>query len=186
MATILNTIKEIDFIKSAQKGNSEAFSVLYDAYISQIYNFVYYKTMHQETAEDISADVFIKTWQKLSQFKGGSFIAWLYTIARNTVIDHYRRHHDYQDIEDCWDLKDDNDFLEMIDQGLNLEKMKTALQSLKREDREVLMMRYWQELSFAEIAQRLDKKEGVVKMSCARALARLRSNMPLALYYCQS
>jgi RNA polymerase sigma-70 factor, ECF subfamily len=182
MATILDTTKEMGFIKSAKNGNAEAFAALYDAYISQIYKFVYYKTMHQETAEDISADVFVKAWRKLSQFKDGSFVAWLYTIARHAVIDYYRRHHEHQDIDDCWDLKDDADFLAMIDQGLNLDKMKTALKSLKNEDREILIMRFWQELSFAEIAQLLDKKEGAVKMSCARALERLRSKMPLALF----
>lgn len=182
MATILNTTKERDFVKSAQNGDSDAFAVLYDAYISQIYNFIYYKTLHQETAEDISAEVFIKAWRKLAQFKDGSFVAWLYSIARHTVIDYYRRHHEHQDIDDCWDLTDGTDFLAMIDQGLNLDKVKSALKSLKSEDREILIMRFWQDLSFAEIAQRLDKKEGAVKMSCARALERLRSNMPLALF----
>jgi RNA polymerase sigma-70 factor, ECF subfamily len=182
MATILEKNKEMGLIKSAQNGDSDAFAVLYDAYISQIYNFVYYKTLHQETAEDISADVFVKAWRKLSQFKDGSFVAWLYTIARNSVIDHYRRHHEHQDIDDCWDLSDGTDFLGMIDQGLNLDKMKAALKSLKNEDREILIMRFWQELSFAEIAQLLDKKGGAVKMSCARALERLRSKIPLALF----
>jgi len=182
MATILDTTKEVDFIKSAQNGDSDAFAVLYDAYISQIYKFIYYKTLHQETAEDITADVFIKAWRKLSQFRDGSFIAWLYTIARNAVIDYYRRNREHKNIEDCWDLKDESDFLAMIDQGLNLEKMKAALKFLKSEDREILIMRFWQELSFVEIAERLNKKEGAVKMSCVRALERLRTKMPLALF----
>jgi RNA polymerase sigma-70 factor (ECF subfamily) len=182
MAKILDTTQELDFVRFAQNGDAEAFAALYDAYISQIYKFVYYKTLHQETAEDISAEVFIKAWRKLSQFKDGSFVAWLYTIARHAVIDYYRRHHEHQDIDDCWDLKDGTDFLGMIDQGLNLEKMKVALQSLRSEDREILIMRFWQELSFAEISQLLNKREGAVKMSCARALERLRAKMPLALF----
>lgn len=183
MATILNNkIKELELVKSAQNGNSEAFGFLYDAYISQIYNFIYYKTLQKEIAEDIAAEVFLKAWQKINQFKEGSFIAWLYTIARNKVIDYYRRYHDCKDINDCWDLKDSSDLISEVDLILDIDKLKKYLRLLKNEDRELLIMRFWQELSFAEIAERLGKTEGAVKMSCSRALDRLRSQTSLSLF----
>ena len=126
--------------------------------------------------------MFIKAWEKLPQFKEGSFAAWLYTIARNTVIDHYRREKSTVDIEDCWDLTDGSDFLANVDRGLNLEKVKAAMSELSSQEREILIMRFWQELSFQEIADQLGKKEGAIKMACGRALKSLKTKIPLTLF----
>lgn len=173
---------EIDLIEASKAGNQESFASLYDLYIKKIYNFIYYKTLNRSVAEDICSEVFMKLWQKLQQFKGGNFSAWLYTIARNSVSDHYRREKQNINIEDCWDLADKHDFLEEIDNGLNFDKVRPALASLKREEREILMMRFWQDLSFQEIAEQLGKEEGAVKMACSRALKKIKTKMPLAIF----
>jgi len=182
MAKILDDQLEAEMIIAAKDRNAEAFGSLYDAYIKKIYNFVYYKTLNRENAEDITSAVFIKAWEKLPQFKEGSFAAWLYTIARNAVIDHYRREKPTVDIEDCWDLTDGADFLANIDRGLNIEKIREAMSELKAQDREILIMRFWQELSFQEIAEQLGKKEGAIKMACGRALKTLKTKIPFALF----
>ena len=82
---------EFAIVQSCQKGSVEDFGRLYDLYIKKIYNFIYYKTHHQETAEDLVSIVFTKALKKINTFdNSGTFSAWLYRIARNTVIDHYR------------------------------------------------------------------------------------------------
>lgn len=169
-------------IKSAQQGEASAFGILYDTYIKKIYNFIYYKTLNKEVAEDICSEVFMKAWKNINQFADGSFSAWLYTIARNSISDHYRRAVDISDIDDCWDLSDGEDFLALIDSNLKIEKIKQAMFDLKVQERELLIMRLWLDLSFKEIAEQLNKTEGAVKMSFGRALIALKNKIPLAVF----
>lgn len=135
--------------------------------------------MHQQIAEDICADVFLKAWKNLDQFKSGSFQAWLYSIARNAVIDHYRSSKEIKNIEDCWDLSADEDLLTKTDELIQIERIKEIISSLKLLDREILTMRFWQELSFAEIAEYLGKEEGAIKMACMRAIKKLKNKIPV-------
>jgi RNA polymerase sigma-70 factor (ECF subfamily) len=133
-------------------------------------------------AEDICSEVFMKAWKNINQFSGGSFSAWLYAIARNAVSDHYRRTVEISDIDDCWDLSDGEDFIGLIDSNLKIEKIKKAMFDLKVQERELLIMRLWLDLSFKEIADQLNKTEGAVKMSFGRALIALKNKIPLAIF----
>lgn len=178
---IISKQQELDLALEAKAGKSESFGRLYDTYVKKIYDFIYYKTLNKEVAEDITSIVFIKAWDKIGQFKDGNFSAWLYMIARNAVTDYYRREKGHDDIDDCWDLADKNDFLAEIDDGLNVDIIKEAMKSLKDQDREILIMRFWLDLPFSEIAERLNKKEGAVKMALGRALKDLKNKIPLAI-----
>src|SRR5579862_2288407 len=79
-------------IKSAVTGNSSAFGELYDHYQPMIYRFVAVKVSRREEAEDITHQVFLSAWINIKNYKhrGHPFSSWLYQIARNQVIDHYR------------------------------------------------------------------------------------------------
>jgi RNA polymerase sigma-70 factor (ECF subfamily) len=176
-----NQTSDLILIRQAQAGQSEAFGKIYDLYIKKIYDFIYYKTLHKSTAEDIVSEVFLKAWKNINQFKDGSFSAWLYTIARNAIIDNYRKQQDLIDIDDCWDLADGQDFLTKIDGNLKIEKIKQAMSSLKASDRELVIMRLWLDMSFKDIAEQTGKTEGAVKMSFSRALISLKNKIPLAL-----
>src|SRR5215208_2275979 len=83
---------EPHLVRQAKTGNSEAFGQLYDAYLERIYRFVYFRVEDQQTAEDITSQVFLKAWSNLDRFSFSRtpYLAWLYTIAHNAVIDHYR------------------------------------------------------------------------------------------------
>ncbi|MFZ2310227.1 MAG: sigma-70 family RNA polymerase sigma factor [Patescibacteria group bacterium] len=176
-----NQTSDLILIREAQAGQSEAFGKIYDLYIKKIYDFIYYKTLHKNTAEDIVSEVFLKAWKNINQFKDGSFSAWLYAIARNAIIDNYRKQQDLIDIDDCWDLADGQDFLNKIDENLKIEKIKQAMSSLKASDRELIIMRLWLDMSFKDIAEQTGKTEGAVKMSFGRALVSLKNKIPLAL-----
>lgn len=182
MAINLDLQEEADYVASAKSGDTHAFACLYDAYIKQIYDFVFYKTMHQEIAEDITADVFLKAWKKIDKFKSGKFVAWLYVIARNSVIDYYRKTKEIKNVDDCWDLSDGQDILLNTDKLMQIEKLKKIMSSFNYSDREILIMRFWQDLSFAEIAGLLNKEQGAVKMACARAIKKIQTKMPLSLF----
>src|SRR5512138_2337427 len=78
-------------VESAQAGDGDAFSQLYEAYFERVYRFVYFRVADAEMAEDLASQVFLKAWENLHRYRPhGPFLAWLYAIARNTVIDTYR------------------------------------------------------------------------------------------------
>lgn len=169
-------------INLVQAGDSQAFASVYDLYIQKIYNFIFYKTLHQPLAEDLTSQTFLKAWKNIKQFQGGNFSAWLYSIARNLVIDHFRAQKEFLNIDDCWDLQASDDIFKEVDNRLKIEKIKTAFSQLNSKEREILILRFWQDLSFKEIALILQKNEGAVKMSFGRAVNALKKEMPLELF----
>ncbi len=181
MPKILAPNIEQSLVQEAKKGSPAAFAQLYDAYIKQIYDFIYYKTMNRAAAEDICSDVFLRAWKNISSLQGENFSGWLYSIARNAVTDYYRSAATTLNIEDCWDLPDNSNLLEDVDATLKIVKIRRAMQALKPADREIIMLRLWLDLPFKEIARQLDKQEGAVKMSFGRAIGRLREALPLPL-----
>ena len=180
---MLDTNNEVAIIEACQAGDLEQFGLLYDKYIRKIYDFVYYKTTHKETAEDLTSQVFMKAISKIGSFKQdkGTFSAWLYQIARNTVIDHYRTKKDALDIEDIWDLASDEDIERDIDTREKLREVEKYLGKLKDKQRDIIIMRVWQEMSYREIADTLDKSEASCKMMYLRAIHKLRQEVPLGI-----
>jgi RNA polymerase sigma-70 factor (ECF subfamily) len=181
---ITNTVQtENELVKLAQNGDRSAFAQLYDFYIRKIYDFVYYKTLNKEWAEDIVSHVFLKAWQSISSYRQNSFSSWLYAIARNTVIDFYRREKQHKDIDDVWDLASDSDLFREVDNRLQINKIKEAMSGLKSLERDVIIMRFWLDMPFSEIASRLNKNEGAVKMTFKRALGKVKGEVLLVIIF---
>jgi RNA polymerase sigma-70 factor (ECF subfamily) len=170
-------------IENCQKGELESFSYLYDKYIEKIYKFIYYKTHHKETAEDLVSVSFHKALKSIKKydFNQGSFSSWLYRIARNMIIDHYRTKKEYKNIEDAWDLSEEKNQEDDLDLKLKLEKAKEYLKNLKKEQREIIIMRLWDGLSYGEIAKITKKSEASLKMNFSRTIKKIRKEMPVEL-----
>ncbi|MBU1130876.1 sigma-70 family RNA polymerase sigma factor [Patescibacteria group bacterium] len=176
-------VNEQQIIINCQQGNLEEFSRLYDKYIKKIYNFVYYRTHHKETAEDLTSQTFTKCLENLNKFsdKKGTFSSWLYQIARNTVIDYYRTFKKETDIDDVWDLQTDDDAPRDVDTKMKLEKIAEYLKLLDKEQRDLIIMRIWDGLSYKEIAAIAKKSEASLKMMFSRTIKRLKEKDALAL-----
>jgi RNA polymerase sigma-70 factor, ECF subfamily len=170
-------------IKKCQLGDLEQFGFLYEKYIRKIYDFIFYKTHHKETAEDIASEVFMKALESINQFDPckGTFQAWIYQIARNKTIDHYRTKKTDENIDDAWDISGNEDPAGEIDARNKLEKIKRYIKNLESRQRDVLIMRIWQEMSYKEISEILNFSEANCKMTYSRAIRKLRSEMPLSL-----
>jgi RNA polymerase sigma-70 factor, ECF subfamily len=166
-----------------QDKDKEAFIKAYDLYLDSIYRFIFFKVGSKEEAEDLTSSVFLKTWDyiqtnKIKEFK--TLKALLYKVARNVVIDHYRKQSQRQEISldqgdepiDIADAKIDLDReMEIADGFSSLEQ---KLFELKDEYREVLVLKYVDELSISEIAKILNKNQGNVRVLIYRAIKALK------------
>lgn len=173
----------ISIIENCQNGRKDDFAYIYDTFVEKIYKFIYYKTGHKETAEDLTSQTFFKALDKIDTFRiNDNFSAWIYCIARNLVIDHYRTKKNDNNIDDMWDLSSDDDMELDIDNKNKILAVKDYLKNLEKEQREIVIMRVWEGLSYKEIAEIIGKSEGSIKMSFSRTIKKLRKEMPLALF----
>ena len=192
-ANMMDVDQQKSLVSRWKQGNSQAFQALYDEFFGAIYRFVYYRVSHRETAEDIVSDVFLKAVARIGQFDEakGTFQSWLYGVARNAVVDHYRTHKETQDLEDAGDIGSSHDVGGDVDRGRELEKVRAYLNTLPEDSRDIIMMRVWDDLSYAQIAEIIGKSEEACKMAFSRAIGKLRKEMPLAtlimiLLHCHS
>jgi RNA polymerase sigma-70 factor (ECF subfamily) len=172
------------FTGDAADINLESFPDLYDQYVRKIFNFIYYKTHHKETAEDLTSQTFLKALKNLSQFnqKKGHFSTWLYQIARNQVIDFYRSKKNDINIEDIWDLAGNEDIPRDFDTAHRLEKVESYLKKLRPDQREIVLLRVWEGLSYKEIAKIVDKDEAQCRVVFSRTIKTIKDEMPLAVF----
>ncbi len=162
----------------------EEFSAIYDSHAEKIYRFIYYKTLHRETAEDLTSHTFMNALEHMDQFdpKRGSITVWLYRIARNLIIDHYRRKRSTVDIDDVWDLASGDDPASEVHDSIRIEEVKAALGKLPREQRDIVILRIWEDMPYKEIALVLEKSESACKMTFSRVMARLREELAVAAF----
>ncbi|PCI25450.1 hypothetical protein COB57_01885 [Candidatus Peregrinibacteria bacterium] len=165
-------------------GDDAAFAELYEKYFSKIYNFVFYKVYSQENAEDITADVFHKVIENVDKFnaKKGNFSQWIYSIARNTVVDFFRKRFPTDNIEDIFDAPARDDVEREVSAKISLEKVEKYLRTLKPQQREIIILRVWENLSYKEIALIIGKNESAVKMSFSRIVGKMNPDL-LLLYF---
>ncbi|MBI2322056.1 MAG: sigma-70 family RNA polymerase sigma factor [Chloroflexi bacterium] len=156
-------------------GDAAAFTALYDRFYDRIYRHVYYRTGRVEDAEDLTQQVFLQAWRALGRFRpGGSpFVAWLFTIAHNVVVNFYRRRRFVEPLPDGAtdsraDAGPDHDL------RLEQERVREAIKRLRVDQQQVVVMRFLEDLSHREIAAALGKTETNVRVIQHRALHELR------------
>ncbi len=172
--------EEAELVHQAQSGDVEAFAQLYDAYIQRIYRYIYFRVSDDMTTEDLTAQVFLKACENLDRYKTdrSPFIAWLYTIARNLVIDYYRTRKKMLNFEEIVHLADSGPAPEEEVQGrFELQAMRDALQFLTADQQQVLILRFIAGLRTREIARIMEKREGTVRVLQMRALQTLSKYM---------
>lgn len=176
---------EENLIKSAIRGESSAFGLLYDEYQPRIYRFVYLKVGHREEAEDLTHQVFLNAWKNVSnyRFQGFPFSSWLYQIARNQIIDYYRAKKTTFTIEENTESMQelngaDNFWEEANNFNLSIRSeivaIQEAIKKLIPEQQDIIIMRFVEEMSPREIAVFLSKPESTVRVLQHRAIANLR------------
>jgi RNA polymerase sigma-70 factor (ECF subfamily) len=172
---------EEKLIQDAVKvGDSSAFGKLYDHYQPMIYRFVLVKVGRREEAEDITHQVFFQAWQNIRTYRhrGHPFGSWLYRIARNQVIDHYRSQKDDVPLEAA-DTEGVSHWVNQPDISLrmDIERVMIAVHNLKPEYQDVIILRFVEDLSIKETADAMNKTEGAAKLIQHRAIEELRKKI---------
>ncbi len=165
--------------------NDSVFHRLYDSYHQDVFQFLIYLVKNRQTAEDLVQEVYVRVLKAYSKFEGkSSEKTWLFSIAKNVAIDHFRKHavrkkraFDAFDWESMQLVSGD-----MLPEDLTVlnDEMKTLLAALDTctgDQKLVVIMRYFQDLSIAETAQVLDWSEGKVKTTQHRAIKALRERL---------
>ncbi|MBI5220809.1 MAG: sigma-70 family RNA polymerase sigma factor [Candidatus Liptonbacteria bacterium] len=171
------------FIQAATEGESSAFGELYDHYQPKIYRFVLVKVSRREDAEDLTHQVFLNAWQNIATYRsrGFPFSSWLYRIARNVVVDHYRAKKPEFSVEDLdpEGVAGMENHESQAEHSLGWEKVMSALRQLPAQYQEVILLRFVEELSVRETAAAIKKSEGATKVLQHRAIQHLRELLPL-------
>lgn len=167
----------------ARSGDAEAFGQLYDHYSPAVYRFVFYRVSSAALAEDLTSDTFFRALRSMSRFQwqGKDFGAWLMTIARNLVVDHYKAGRTR--LETTTDDLGEHDGVtrgpeDEVLVALTNEILLAKLRELPEEQQTCLVMRFLNESSIAETARCLGRTEGAVKQLQLRAIRNLAKLMP--------
>ncbi|OGZ22917.1 MAG: hypothetical protein A3I85_02135 [Candidatus Nealsonbacteria bacterium RIFCSPLOWO2_02_FULL_38_63] len=159
----------------------EEFSQIYDKYIDKIYRFIFLKVNSMETAEDLSSEVFTRCWRKFQDNHDNPAVienpqAFLYQVARNIVVDHYREKSKAQFVStDFASVIDPRaDIKERVEFSSDLCMIRTALTGLKNEYQEMIIWHYLDDLSIPEISNILSKPEGTIRVALHRAIKSLK------------
>ena len=174
----LNQLTDDMLVALYSKGNDKAFDVLLSRYQGKIFNYIFFIVRNQELAEDIFQETFVKAIVTMQQGRynaDGKFGAWITRIAHNLVIDSFRQERNENtisndetevDLLNDADLCDDNIEMQMVNDQ-TLTDVRRLVDALPDSQREVVYMRYYQDLSFKEIAE-------IVGVSINTALGRMR------------
>lgn len=158
------------------------FIKLYDKHVGSIYRFIYFKVNSQEQAQDLTSETFLKAWNHLKKAKHyKSYQALFYKIARNLVIDFYRKKSSkevvlYDKIADT--LPDRSRGLhEQAAISSDMQRVKSSLGKIRDKYREIVVLYYLDEMSIAEISEILDKSQGACRVLLHRGLEALRKTL---------
>lgn len=165
-----------DVIKRVRKGDRAAIGALFERYHTGIFRYLYYKVGDVHTAEDLTSEVFLRLLRSLTQQRPDSLQpqAWLYKIARNLAIDYYRKHQTHQPVA----LEENLSLNELVDtnveHSLNNQVLYKAVNTLPFDQREVIILRFVNNLPIAEAAHVMERSEDAIKGLQRRALMSLR------------
>jgi RNA polymerase sigma-70 factor (ECF subfamily) len=173
----------MDLVERAQDGETEAFGRLYDHYSDTVYRYIYYRVGSRATAEDLTSETFLRALRRIGTFtwQGRDFGAWLVTIARNLVADHFKSSRFRLEVT-TGEMLDANEVErspeDSVMESLSNEALMTAVRKLNPQQQECVTLRFLQGLSVAETARVMGKNEGAIKTLQYRAVRTLARLLP--------
>ncbi len=163
-----------DLVALAQRGNREAFGLLYDRYLPRVYAYCLRLLRHQEQAEDANTEVFMRALAGLPAYRAGSFRSWLFTIAHHVTMDHLRQRSRTISMEHAPEPVDPHSFEDTVLMAAEWERIERALPQLSPDQQQVIALRL-AGLTAVEIGVALGKPRNAIDGLQHRALLRLKA-----------
>lgn len=166
--------------------NEQKFLEFYDQYVEKIYRYIFFRIGSQELAEDLTSEVFLRSWQYINQDQESepSFKAmqnpraFFYQVARNLLVDFHRQKEKSPiSLDEITDIKiadKKDDPIEITVRSIEMDIVRKALVNINEDYQEIIIWRYLEELEIKEIAEILNKSEGAVRVLISRALNSLK------------
>ncbi len=179
MTATLPQQSDQELIRRAQDGNADAFGELYTRYVDMVFRYVFSKVGDPYDAEDLTEEIFFRVWRALPAYeqRGLPFTAFVMRVARNIVIDHYRRGRqkvEHVSLDDyAWSLSQPDAAVSLAE----LDVLRSGLKDLKEDYQQVLLLRFLSGLTPAETAQVMERSEGAIRVLQHRALQALRKKI---------
>ncbi len=167
---------EAELVRRAVRRDPAAFGALYEFHLDRIYRYVFYRVGSASEAEDLTEQVFLKAWEAIDRYepRGTPFAAWLYRLAHNLVIDHYRGKRPTTPLDEVSESEEVGiDVVEAVEARLDAEEVRAALARLNPDYQQMIVLRFVEGLSHAEVAQIIGKSEGAARVIQHRALQAL-------------
>lgn len=174
-----NQLEQEHRLVEEAKQSPERFALLYDRYVEQIYRYVRRRVNEDATAEDLVSQTFFDALNHLQsyQFRGFPFSSWLYKIAHNNVLKWYRENSKYNkvDLEDVKEILGEDILEENLDVNLEKDELKKALERMDYEERELIRLKYFEEVSNIEMGEIMGITPNNIGVKLFRALRKLKS-----------
>ncbi len=174
----------INSIIKAKQGDREAFDFIYSEFFNPIFRFIYFRVNSKAEAEDLTQTVFLKIWSALPDFEvkeRGQFLSWCFTVARNSVIDFYKKKKeillDNIEPQQIFTQSTEDSLAHSLDDKILGERARKAIISLNGDQQEVIILKYINGLTNKEIASLLDKSEDNIRQIQFRAIKELKRIM---------
>jgi len=156
---------------------AQEFTRYYEEHKTAIFNYILYRvSFNRYTAEDLTSDIFLKAFEAFEKYdRARPFKTWIFTIAHNHLINYYAGRKDTLPLEEAVEIVKETPISEDVDHQMIISKLLHLVSKLPAEKREILIMRYVNDLSNSEIAGILGKEEGAIRTALSRAVASLRN-----------
>lgn len=172
-----------ELMRLAKEGDADAFGKIYELYFTPVFRYIYLRVNNKQDAEDLAQVVFLKVYASISRFEeqGKSPLSYFFTVARNTIIDHWRKKKDvlFENQEEYTaqtDSRTENPD-DVIQKNETENMLRRAIQELTEEQQSVIILKFINDFSNKEISTMLQKKEETIRQIQCRAIKTLRQHL---------
>jgi len=162
--------------------DQEAFGELYDRHVVRVYRHIYYMVGNAAEAEDLTAQTFLRAWEAIGRYqvRGAPFVSWLLRIAHNMGVSYLRSKRESSELHDgIVDTKERRDPETAFERSAEEELVRDAILTLREEQRQVIILRFIEDLDYREVAEIIGKSVAAIRVIQHRALNALRKQMKL-------
>lgn len=172
-----------ELFQQAKEGHPQAFSNLFDEFYKPIFSYIFIRIREREIAKDLTQDVFLKVYGSIDRVyvPQSSPLAYFYTVAKNTLIDYFRKKKSVTAPDELFlEIADESvSTEEHMDQLMELNRVMEVIKTLPEDQEQALLLRYIDDKSYPDIARALNKTEDAVRQLVSRALKTLRNTLDI-------